>query len=350
MKTVQLAFLPSAPGQGWRILTLAARPAEAPSRILVAPGASVLARQANAQGRTLAQEQATALADLAGDLAMPADACVCAVEPGPSGRRLAFIASRSVVERWLADARAQGFDPDAIIPDYALIPPPRETRATFARIGREVAVRTAEGGFTCQSDLLDALTPGLSRSEVDIDAAAAGSLSGGLLRRLPNLLLALPRQPRTSQASLTKAGAAAIVSLCILASLPWIDALRKNEAARQLRSSTDELARSALPEGARIVNPLAQLREASAGRRQAMASLWLAEDLFNGLRAAPGVEITGLEIRPDGGVLARLLAPDLALLQPLRDHLSAAGIIWEETPLPSLPNSIPLDLSIRRAP
>jgi|GEM_PF-4312851 len=350
MKTVQLAFVPPAPGRGWRILTLTARSAEGPSRILVAPGASVLARQANAQGRTLAQEQATALADLAGDLATPADACVCALEPGRTGPRLAFIASRSEVDRWLTDARAQGLDPDAIIPDYALIPPPGEARATFARIGQDVAVRTAEGGFTCQSDLLEALTPGLSRSEVDIDAAAAGSLSGGLLKRIPNLLLALPRQPRTSQASLAKAGAAAIVSLCVLASLPWINAWRQDDAARRLRSQTDEVARSALPEGSRIVNPLAQLREASAVRRQAIASLSLAEDLFTGLRAAPGVEMTGLEIRPDGGVLARLLAPDLALLQPLRDHLSAAGIIWEETPLPSLPNSIPLDLSIRRGP
>lgn len=350
MKTVQLAFPPSAPGHSWRILSLPARSSDGPRRILVVPGASVLARQASAPGRTPAQQQATALAGLMQEMASPAETCVCALEPTRSAQRLAFIASRSDLDRWLVEARAQGLDPDAIVPDFALLPVPSDARATIARIGEDVAVRTATAGFTCQSELVEVLTKGQELNEVDFDAAAAAGLAGGLLNRLPNLLLALPRQRPAPGASLAMAGVAALLGLCVLTSLPWIEAWRQDDAASRLRSKTEDLARSSLPDGSRIINPLAQLREASAMRRQATTSLSLADDLFKGLQTAPGVQMTQLALREDGGVVARLLAPDLALLQPLRDHLSGAGIAWEEIPLPSLPNSIPVDVSVRRGP
>lgn len=347
MKSIQLAFLPASPGEDWRMLTLDTRTPTLPSRILVVPGAMVLCRTVEAQGRTDPQARAAALASLADELAAPIGSCICALGPQGSTRRLAFVASRQTIEACMAEARTHGFEPDAIVPDFALLVAPAEGVAFVASRGADTLVRTASGGFACQTDLASLLTRGLTCTEVEFEASFRRAVASGDLRGLPNLLSALPVAKTTGVRPLLPAILAAAAATAIAVALPWIDAGRLDGATHSVREQLDTVAAKALPAGTRIVNPLAQLRESASARQQAERGLGLVADLFEGLQQAPGVELTRLELASDGDVRASLVAPDLSLLQPLRDHLASTGAAISETPGDSQPNSIPVELSVK---
>lgn len=347
MMQVQLAFAPASPAEDWRILTLDAATGRGPSRILVVPGAMVLAREVEAQGRTDAQAQAAALAGLAPALAAPVASCICALGKSSGALRLVFVASRSSLDDMVASARALGFAPDAVIPDYALLPQPLPGRASVARRGEDVLARTAAGGFACQPELFDLLTHDLVCVDVDVDRSAAQTASAGGLALLPNLYNAASSTTGKKSHGLLPAGLAAAAALAVAASLPWVDAMQLDANSRELRARIDTIAREALPQGTIIANPLGQLRAASAAGERGELGLGLATALFEGLGKSSGVEMSRLALDKEGTLRASLVMPDTSLMQPLRDHLTASGIDLVETPGESLPNSIPVELVLR---
>lgn len=347
MKSVQLAFLPASPDEDWFTLTLETRAPSMPSRVLVVPGAMVMCRTVEAQGRTDAQARATALASLVDELAAPIGSCVCALSPPGQPSRLAFVASRQPVEACIAEARTHGFEPDAIIPDFALLPIPADGTASIALRGADSLVRTATAGFSCQTDLTSLLTRGMTSTEVEFETSVRGVVTSGDLRRLPDLTSALPLAKTPGRRAILPAGLAAAAAIAVAVAAPWIDAARLDGATQSVREQTDAVVARALPTGTRIVNPLAQLRESASARQSAEAGLGLAADLFEGLQQAPGIDVTRLELASDGELRASLIASDLSLLQPLRDHLAATGAAISETPGDSQPNSIPVELSVR---
>ncbi len=137
-------------------------------------------------------------------------------------------------------------------------------------------------------------------------------------------------------------------ALAIHAALPWIDVARLDSATAALRRETEQAARSALPDAKRIVNPLAQLREANLPAASAANGLEQAATLIEGLSRSPGVSIARLEI-VDGVARVHVGVSSTSLLQPLRDHAAASGYRLVETPGPSQPNSIPVDLRLTSA-
>lgn len=347
MKSIQLAFLPASPGEDWRTLTLETRAPNMPSQVLVVPGAMVLCRTVEAQGRTDAQARAAALASLVDELAAPIGSCICALSPQGPTRRLAFVASRQAIEACIAEARTHGFYPDAIVPDFALLAASAEGVAMVASRGADTLARTASGGFACQTDLASLLTRGFACTEVEFETSVRRAVVSGDLRGLPNLLSALPVSKTTGVRPLLPAILAAAAATAIAVTLPWIDAGRLDGATQSVREQLDAVATKALPAGTRIVNPLAQLRQSASARQKAERGLGLVANLFEGLQHAPGVELTRLELASDGDVRASLIAQDLSLLQPLRDHLASTGAAISETPGDSQPNIIPVELSVK---
>jgi type II secretion system protein L len=349
MKPIQLAFL-QAGDAPWRVLTLAGAPARTPRRILVVPGAGVRATMVDAMGRTEPQARAAALAGLAQDLAATPDTTECVLGPVRNGRRLAFIAAKADIASWSAEAAAQGFTPDVMIPDFALLPEPAAGAASIARRG-DWLVRTDTGGFACQDDILPLLTGELHPREHDFEPQAVAAIKDGALATLPQFTANVrQRAPKNDAKPFVHAALAAGVALTIAAAIPWIDAMRSDAATRDLRKQTEAVARAALPEAQRIVNPLAQLREAALPRARGQTALDMAASVFEGLGKSPGVEITRIELDADGAVHASLAIPSAALMQPLRDHLAGDQLHITETPGESQPNNLPVTLTVKAAP
>jgi len=338
-------FAPAASGGAWRTMTVQSSAARGPARVLVAPGALVLARQVAAVGRTEAQARAAALAGLAHELAVPAEQCICALGPAEGGRRTAFVMARMSLDELVAGARANGFAADAATPDFMLLPQP-SVNIAYVADGADARVRTAEGGFACPPDLVAVLLGDRQREHIDFDGAVAASARDGGLTAMPNLI----EGSRTTQAEKRTGGwavaaASLAAALLVFAALPWIDAYKLEAATSDMRRATDAAVRAALPPETRIVNALAQLREAHLPRAQAAESLNHATVLIEGLALSPGVAVSRIDLT-DGGVHAQVNVANTALLQPLRDHIAASGLKLVEAPGLSEPNNIPVDLQV----
>ncbi len=349
MKTMQLIFPPMRDGETWRVRHVRTTAARGPSQILLAPGALVMARDVAAVGRSDAQARAATLASLSQELAMPAGDCVCALAPVQDGRRMAHVMTRRALDEMVSRAKAEGYSPDAVVADFAFLPLPERGGAIVAQRGDSL-VRTDAAAFACQPDLLPMLLGERIAQEVDFESVAVASISQNRHAGLPNLMVASGHAAASPPRFMpVAAGFAAAAALSIFAALPWLEASQLNAATAQLRAEAEEIARKALPGAQRIVNPLAQLREASLPRAQAAASLGNAVTVVEGLARAPGVAIARLSF--DGeAVTAHVGVPSTSLLQPLRDHIAANGLQLVETPGLSEPNSIPVELTVTAAP
>jgi general secretion pathway protein L len=345
MKPVQLVFVSD--DEAWRTVSVSGASARSPRCILVVQGAHVLAREIDVAGATPAQSQAAALATLAPELAAPADQLTCALGAPAGGRRIALIASRARIDAWLNAAKARRLAPDAVLPDFMLLPVPNAGQANVAAHGEDIVVRTISSGFSCQRDLAEQLLTTLARVTVDLDQSAISAVRRGATMRAPNLLTGMSRAIRKTPArSLLLPAAAAFAALAVATAAPWISALRINGATAGLRSEGEAVARAALPVASRIVDARAQLREAALPHERTGKALNHATGILEGLARTSGVQLSRLEMRDDGVLHASLSAADLSQLQPLRDHIAQLGLYSAETPGESSPNSLSVDFAV----
>jgi type II secretory pathway component PulL len=308
-----------------------------------------MARIVESLGRTDAQARAATLSRLAPDMAMPASECVCALAPVQGDTRMAHVMARRALEALIERAKANGHAPEAVIADFALLPAPEAGGAIIAQHG-DCLVRTETSAFACERDLLPMLLGERQVQEVDFESAAAAFIRQGRHLAVPNLFVAGGATKTSAPQVMPIAAAmAAAAALTIFAALPWIEAGQLNAATAHLRAEAETVARMALPSAQRIVNPLAQLREAGLPRARAAAGLENAVTVVEGLARSPGVAIARLSF--DGeAVTAHVGVPNTSLLQPMRDHVAASGLQLVETPGLSEPNSIPVELTVTAAP
>lgn len=351
MSTIRLAFIADGE-EPWREIGVAAQPPRGrkASNVLVVPGAQVLSRWMPVAGSTPAQMRAAALNALAPDLAQPADACIAAIgAANASGLRLVAIAARNDVEAWSAAAQQRGFTPDIITPDFALLPAPAEDTAIIARRAGDVVVRDRLAAFTCQAELLDLLLPDRTTEEHDFEAEAVHATRQGRLFDAPDFAWAAARKRDVAERPfpIVRIAAAAGVALLLGAAAPWIHALRLDAAARDFRREAETIARTALPDATRIVNPRAQLEEAllpaRAGGRLAAA----AAAIIEGASAAPGASISRLEADAEIGVSASLSINSAGDLEPIRARLAALGMQAEESSGAPVAGRTPVDIVAR---
>lgn len=350
MKPVKL-LLVSDDGDPWQALSVAGAPARSPRCVLVVPGAHVLAREIDVAGATLAQSRAAALATLAPELAAPAEQLACALGAPEDGRRIALIASRERIDTWLSAAKAQGLTPDAILPDFMVLPVPDAGQAHVAARGEDVVVRAASVAFTCQRDLAEQLTANLMLVTIDLAQAAVNAVRRGMIANAPNLLDGVSRAAKKAPArSMIWPVAAAAAALVAATAAPWISTARINGATAELRRHGDVIARAALPGASRIVDARAQLREAALPHERTGRALNHAAGILEGLALTSGVNLSRLELRADGATHASISAADLSQLQPLRDHIARLGLHSAETPGESRPNNLSVDFVVTDTP
>jgi type II secretory pathway component PulL len=167
----------------------------------------------------------------------------------------------------------------------------------------------------------------------------------------PNLAIAMPtRAPAAGGATFLRAGIAAAAALLVFAVAPWVEVFRLDASTASLRREAEAIARTALPQGTRIVNPVAQLREAAFPMQRLESQINLTAGLYEGLARSPGVELGRIQADEEGAILADLTTSDAKLLQPLRDHLAAEGVSLEEVPGAGAPNRLVFSITLRGQP
>lgn len=311
-------------------------PPSAPTRfVLVAPGADVAARWVDLPARSEAQARAAALMLLQDEQAVEGEALHVALgPPDGAGRRLSLSVGDGRMRAWLDLARTYGFEPDAVIPDFMLLPQPQDGVVRGAQFGGAVVVRGHDLAFSAEPDLALAVLAGrevamLDPEEAERLAAACAAAPDIDLLQGPFAAGAQDR-PR-----LREYRRAAVLAAALVLSVPLLDAaqaLRLNLAAGKLeRGARTELS-AVLPKGAPSDEPAAQAQAALARAELASGGgpAGLSAQFFNALSGIDGAQAESLIVSPDGALRASVSHANYSDMELLRDALRGQGLGFRE--------------------
>ncbi len=298
--------------------------------VAVAPAGAVTLRRV-ALGAGLTQPQAAAAARLAasGLAAEPLEALHVAVDPQPdaAGMRQVAIARAEAVAGWLARLAEEGLQPARLLPAPMLLPAPAPGEAVATERDGLLWVRHGEAAFAAEPDVALAMLAGPPRL---LEAAAfEAGLAGALAAAGPDLLQGqfaprarwAPDWPALRRIAALAAGIAVLVAAADLAR-GW----RASIAAEAARAQAVALARPLLPAGARVTDPVAQLRALGADRGAAAGFGPRAAALFAAVRDAGGATLDSLEQLADGRLRAGLSSRSAADLAGIESRLDGMGL------------------------
>lgn len=279
-------------------------------------------RQAAAAARLLAAEESAApVESLHVALGLP---------EAEAERRPMALASNDRMRAWLDQAQVLGCDPDHIVPEPMLLPPPPEGAWNWPRRERCV-VRGPALAYAAEPELAAEVAGGpltaIADARVEQGLAHILSLPALDLRQGP---FARRRRWRLDASFVRRLAwlAAGIAALVLAAQLVLL--LKYSFAAARLEEQARIVARQALPRATRLVDPPAQLRERLAALRGGGLGFTRgASALFAAVRDTPQVELSALRFDEAGALRATVTAataPDIASLQ---HRLDAAGFAVE---------------------
>lgn len=245
-------------------------------------------------------------------------------------RPMAMVASAALTD-WLAQAQAHALDPDHVVPEPLLIPPPAADAGErhWLREDGLVVARGAASAHVAEPALAALVADG-GAQPID-DAAFEGGLAGALAALPLDLrqgAFARRRRWRLDRGLARRLAllAALILGVTLLVQIALI-ARYRIEAVRQDRLA-ERVAAAALPRDTRIADAPAQLRARLAALRggglgfSASAAL-----LFTAVRDTGGVELGALTFAPDGTLTATVTAPGAPEIAALSQRLDAAGLL-----------------------
>lgn len=295
--------------------------------VLVVPGVDVLIHWIDLPPLAPAQAIAAARLLAAKVSAAPVDRLHVALGQGEAGLRCMAVVDVERVAGWIADAQAQGYDPDHLLPETLLLPPPHEGVRRWARDGLHI-LRGEHVALAAEPALAALIAPqpiviaddeefergigaAIEAMPVDLRQGAFArrrrwAIDGKLVRRLGII-----------------AGTIFVVTLLIQAVL----VLRYDLDTARLERELATVARDVLPRGERIASPTVQLRERLAelrggglgfGRTGAL--------LFAAVRDTANVELSELLFERDGSLRVTVVAPASADIAALERRLGGQGL------------------------
>lgn len=340
----------SGPRAGW--------PTEAAEQVwALVPAEAVLLLRAPRVARARRQLEQAVPFSIEEQIAAPVESQHVALDGSDGGADLGVaIASKAQVDAWLATLRANGIEPDRLVPESLLLP---HDVPTVLSDGRRAVLRYAESGaFAGGSDevasWLDLLaadgrrvaslrwvgTPGAPLPGIEVVPEPADGALRWLASRLDGAhvidLLQGPHQPRRRRDDARRlwrrvaalAAAGVLVGVGHLA----VEAAQLESRHAALRSQMEQLLQRAVPGTTRIVDPRAQLAAAQsrAGGDRGSGLLPLLARISPNLSGSGRYTIDGLEFRGDTLELV-IRAPDIATLDGLREMLVALALEVELT-------------------
>lgn len=350
--------------------------------VVIAPGEDVTAAITRAPARSRAQARLAAAYALEDGLAEDVDALHVAVGPETEDGRVALTVARRKMEAWREALNRAGLTPQAMLPDYALIPTPPDEAAIFADGDRWIVALPDGSGFAIEAAHAPAIAAerakaaGIARMRVYLDdpraraaLAEAGfevdahsSLDGyGILAMLAagcgraepvDLMQGEYRPRRRLSASLrawrgTAALAAAAAAAFFVAIFAETAAMRT--AADQALAQAEEIYRNAFPDERRIVNLRAQIR-AKAAQPGAGGSnfLALADLLAASVRDVENIRVESIRYNDTRAeISAEILLEDFGDAERLRSAAEARGAVIEDRGMRRQGDSVAGDITLR---
>lgn len=306
--------------------------------VLVAPGEAVALHWIELPD--LAPEQARAAArllaaDVAAEPLERLHVAVGAAEDAAGAgamraRPMAMVASAALAG-WLAQAQENALDPDHVVPEPLLIPPPADDAgerhwlrddglivargAASAHVAEPaLAALVADGGAQPIGDdaFEDGLATALAAMPLDLRQGAFAR------RRRWRLDWALARR-------LAMLGGL-ILAVTLLVQIALI-ARYRIDAAREDRRAA-RVAGAALPRDTRLADAPAQLRDRlTALRGGGLGFSASAGLLFTAVRDTGGIQLGALAFAPDGTLTATVTAPGAPEIAALTQRLGTAGLV-----------------------
>lgn len=297
--------------------------------ILAVSGAAVSIHWLELAGDlTQAQAAAAARLMLADAVAAPLADMHVAVGRREQGLTPAAITPSALVAHWLS----LGLDPEAVIPEPLLLPPP-ESGFVRRDHGGLSDYRGPAAAFTIEPELAEALTgdaPVITIGEPAFEAGLPAVLAAPVLD-LRQGAFARRRQWTVERTNLRRVALLALllVALTLVVQIATLlsYAFAADEAEREAASLGAGRAGTSRPAGPGF-GPVSAV-------------------LFDAIRSTPNVELTRLEYRGDGSLTATVLLDNPATLPALDARVEAGGLASEAGEIRSAGGRPTADLTVR---
>lgn len=324
--------------------------------LLVAPGVDVTAHWVKIEARSEAQARAAAVFALEDQLAEAKDSLHLALGPVLVGNeRLALVASKAMIEAWLGGALARGYEAQALVPDYLLLPEPEGDGALGMKMGALLAVRARKLAFSAELTLARQVLGNRALRLIE-DAVQAQEMIAGNALVAPQVDLLqgsfARKQPRSGVGAGPSPGLllALVGALALLAPAPdWAAGLRYHFAAQAANARTQALARQIAPDAPSSLDPVslvrARLQAGAAPRVAGFAAI--SASVFGAIERANNVQLDSLAFAPDGALRATLTYGAFSDIEVLRGGLAQAGLVLEEGAATNRGERFSVDVRIR---
>jgi general secretion pathway protein L len=253
------------------------------------------------------------------------------------GLRCVALASMGAAADWLARMESAGFDPDLILPETLLLPPPADGMVHYDRGGIALH-RGREEAFAVEPELAALVLAGREVVEIDIVEFEEG-LAEAVANPLVNLRqgpFARRRQWQPDRSLIRRLALLAASFILATLAIQIVSIMRYSFAADALEAETRRVASTALPRNAGINDASAELgRRLSELRGGGIGFSAIAAPLFGAVRATANAEISALVFSPDGVLKATIQADTPATIAALAERLEADGFAVASGPLRS---------------
>lgn len=295
--------------------------------VALAPGSEVMVRWLDLPPGSPAQLRAAARWALRDSVAAAPDRLVFSVGAAPrdGGPRMVAVASRSLLDAWVAHLAELGASPDVIFPDVlAVTEPEDDSSLNSVLFGEALALRGRRFAAAAQPELAPLLAAGrpITPTE-DRDEVERGLIDAAL--RPPINLLDEIRSAPTPLTSWRRAGVLAALAAISPLVLLLAAAARDEAVSRQIQARTQDLIASREPDLASAADPAAAVRRKAAIALPPGGVSAAAAALFNAVERVEGAELDILIADPGEGVKATLNHPGLEDVKALRADMIRAG-------------------------
>lgn len=325
--------------------------------VLVAPGCDVTARWIEIAARSEAQARAAALFALEDQLSGAKESLHLALGAAIGPERLALVAAKDSITAWLEGARARGFEAQALVPDYLLLPEAEGDNALGVKYGALLAVRARRLAFSAEPVLAHQVLGARplrviedpAQAQEMIARRAASPLEADLLQ---GQFARKQDRPANGSGPSPRLVAALVGALALLAPAgDWASGLRHHFAAEGANARAAALARQIAPNAPASLDPVSLIRsrlQAGAAPRVAGFAA-ISASLFGAIEQVNTIQLDSLAYAPDGALRATLTYSSFSDLEVLRGALAGSGLVLEEGGATNRDGRFSVDVRVRSA-
>lgn len=319
--------------------------------ILVAPGADVVTRWMDLPVGSPAQARSAAAFRLEDEVALGDGGLHIAVGGvDEAGRTLVAWTATARLTAWLDLAAAHGVTPQALIPDYLLLPEDAAGQLILAPFGARVGLREPGRAFNVEPDLAALLVGDRPHRYIEVEDLDAWLVAGAQAPVIDLLqgAFAIRRGPAVRNLKRLALLAAVLVISPLL--LFGAQIINDRMTANALEKRAARLAVSLVPQASRYEDPAAYAlaRLTATQGRQGFSDL--AARYFAMMQTAPGVTLDTLVYGDDGAIRSAIAYGQYSDIDQIRVAAKTAGLTVTEQSTVTEGARITSDLIVRRQP